>query len=505
MATPPTRQGFAAPTGNFTSTTSPKTTTTSLTLVAGDLLVVIAQVENGGSQSVVTPTVSAGTVTWTQRVRSPAASDSTVSGLWVWTGAVTAGGTATVSLARPTSSTTIFWGFTVTQWRNHGGVGAVFNGNNGTGSGAPSVAMATSANSAVQCGVCDWNEVAPTGYAWRAINGTAESDSFAPVDATGRATFYGGFASDTGPAGTTTQGLTTPSTMRWTLGGVEILGVASGSAFSGSVALSGSGTLTNAGTPKPVASQSLTGSGNVTAAGTPAIPGSESSTGSGSLSFGAVPGFSGPITPSGSGTLTLSGGVVSVGSAALSGAGTVTLGGTPKAINSTAPTGAGTLSLGGSPAAADTAPLTGSGVLSLSGVVGGGGTETHSGLVMLTGAGGLDLNGTPGASGGLSLGGQGFTSFSAAGRTMYRFDPPGKQLPMDPTGRDFLWSKVKYFRGDAVVRYTTGAFKQVSTYNPDEVGVDKVYLGGHSYTIDDGAAAELIQAGYGPYLTVVTS
>ena len=183
----------------------------------------------------------------------------------------------------------------------------------------------------------------------------------------------------------------------------------------------------------------------------------------------------------------------------------MTLGGTPKAINSTAPSGAGTLALGGTPTPTGSAPLTGSGTLSLSGTVGGGGPVSYSGLVMLTGDGGLSGSGAPAPTGTLSLGGAGFITLSAAGRTMYQFDPPGKQLSMDPTGRDFLWSKVKFFRGDAVVRYTNGAFKQVTTHDPDEAGIDKVYLGGHTYTIDDGTAAELIQAGYGPYLKVVTS
>ena len=84
---------------------------------------------------------------------------------------------------------------------------------------------------------------------------------------------------------------------------------------------------------------------------------------------------------------------------------------------------------------------------------------------------------------------------------MYKFNPPGRNLPV---GTDNLWGRVKFFRGDAVVRYTSGAYKQTSTYDPDETGIDKVYLGGHEYVIDDTEAALLSAAGYGPYLAVVS-
>ena len=84
---------------------------------------------------------------------------------------------------------------------------------------------------------------------------------------------------------------------------------------------------------------------------------------------------------------------------------------------------------------------------------------------------------------------------------MYLFNPPGRLLP---SGSDSLWGRIKFFRGDAVVRYTNGSFKQSSTYDPDETGVDKDNHGGHQYTVDDAEAALLTAAGYGPYLTVVS-
>jgi hypothetical protein len=497
VATPPTRVSYNTPTVGFGSSATPKTTP-AFDVQAGDLLVFIGSGEDSPA-TIGTPSASGGSVTWTSRQSIVVTNYCT---MYLWTGDVGATATGITVSASGVSSRT--WSFGVTVWRNHGGVGV--SGKANVASGGPSLALTTSANSAVQCGSDDWNAGDGASRTWRTVNGSAMTESLYFRNSL-TYTVYAGYAPDTGAAGTTTVGLSVPSTQKYSIVGVEILAAAGGgSSFSGSASLSGSGTLTNAGTPAPAASRSLSGSGTVTGAGSPAIPGSESATGSGSLTFGGKPGFSGPLSGSGSGTLTLTGAAVYVGSAALSGAGTVTLGGTPKAINSTAPSGAGTLALGGSPAATGTGPLTGSGTLTLSGTPGGGGgPESHSGLVMLTGDGGLSAAGAPAPTGTLSLGGAGFITLSAAGRTMYTFDPPGKQLPMDPTGRDFLWSKVKFFRGDAVVRYTTGAFKQVTTHDPDETGIDKVYLGGHTYTIDDGTAAELIQAGYGPYLKVVTS
>ncbi len=86
---------------------------------------------------------------------------------------------------------------------------------------------------------------------------------------------------------------------------------------------------------------------------------------------------------------------------------------------------------------------------------------------------------------------------------MYQFDPPGRSVSMDPTGKDTLWSRVTYLRGDAVVRFTNGSFRQVATHDPDLADIDVVYLGGHVHTISDEDAALLTAAGYGQYLTAV--
>lgn len=83
-----------------------------------------------------------------------------------------------------------------------------------------------------------------------------------------------------------------------------------------------------------------------------------------------------------------------------------------------------------------------------------------------------------------------------------RFITPGRQMSMDPTGRDSLWSRVMYTQGDAVIKYLDGTFKQVTIWDPDEQGVDKVYLGGYVHMVTDEEAAALTLAGYGANITV---
>lgn len=220
----PTRVSYNAPSsGNYSGATSPKTTT-SFDVVAGDLIIVLCSVENAGLQSVVTPSATGGSVTWTQRVRQPAANNGNTSAAWCWTGTVGATATGiTVSLARPTTDTALWWGMSATVYRDHGGVGQVFSGTNGTGANsAPSVGVSCSANSAVVCVVNDWNAADGTSRTWRTINGAAETETIYFRDAAHHAA-YGGYRADTGAAGTITQGLTAPTGQRWVLAGVEIL------------------------------------------------------------------------------------------------------------------------------------------------------------------------------------------------------------------------------------------------------------------------------------------
>lgn len=228
MATPPTRVSYNVPaSGNYTTSGTSKTTA-AFDVQAGDLIVVLASVENASSIASVDPFASGGSITWTQRAQSPSAPTTDQSLAKAWTGVV--GNTATgitVSLNKPGSDGTALWGFSATVFRNHGGVGSTYAGSNGSSSSAPSLAAACSANSAVLFTVNDWNAVNGSTRTYRTINGAAETESTYSFTS-GRHTVYSAYRTDTGAAGSITQGLTTPSTMRWAMAGVEVLGTTSG-------------------------------------------------------------------------------------------------------------------------------------------------------------------------------------------------------------------------------------------------------------------------------------
>lgn len=218
----PTLVSYNTPSSdNFSSTTTPKTTT-AFDVVAGDIIVVLCSIENANSPTGVTPSASGGSVTWTLQAAQNGGTTNQ-SAAYCWTGVVGATATGiTVSLARPSSDGGIWWGFSARVVRDHGGVGAAFSDNNGTGSGAPSAAATCAANSAVFCQINDWNAVDGTSRTWRTINGAPEDESSYFRDAS-RHTVYGGYKNDVGAGGSITQGLTAPATMRWVLVGVEVL------------------------------------------------------------------------------------------------------------------------------------------------------------------------------------------------------------------------------------------------------------------------------------------
>lgn len=222
---PPTRAAFAVPsTGNYSSNATPKVSS-SFDVVAGDLIVVKSSIANreSGTASTVTPSLSGGSVTWT-----PQLSTTTVvaqSGAWLWTGIVGASATGvTLTLARPWSFA-YEWGFSATLYRDHGGVGNLVSGNNGTGAGLPNVSQTFSENSAVDFTINDWNAIDGSARDYIDINGEE------PVGATyyfnsALHTVYGAYRLDVGVAGSKSIGMVAPGGQRWVMAGVEILGTA---------------------------------------------------------------------------------------------------------------------------------------------------------------------------------------------------------------------------------------------------------------------------------------
>jgi hypothetical protein len=226
MATPPTRVQMVQPAVGFLSNASPKTTPT-FDVQSGDLLVCIGQWEGAFNGTAVNAPTWTGTGTWTQRVTAGSLNNPNNSYVAIWSCDVTATATArTVSLTTLTGATTMDFGFTVTQWRAHGGVGVT----NSTAlvspsTGTPSLSLTTSDGSAVQCGNDDWSAQDGTSRVWRTVNGSAMTESLYARNTTNYAA-YAAYAPDTGSAGTTTVGLTAPTGQTYAIAGIEILGTA---------------------------------------------------------------------------------------------------------------------------------------------------------------------------------------------------------------------------------------------------------------------------------------
>lgn len=225
MATPPTRVWFAAPSsGNYTTTTSPKTTTAVTTVTTGERVIVAASSEQAGTNASVTPSASAGSFTWSLK-GSWTTGTTAQSGVWMWEGICTAGASSvTFSLARPNTGTTLWWGMSATGWS---GVTATNLAVATSSSTSNSIAQATTAsladNSAVQMAFSDWNATSVATRTYQTVNGAAMTESLY-VNGASHATAYGAYRTDVGTAGTKVVGLTTPSTLRWAMVALELVG-----------------------------------------------------------------------------------------------------------------------------------------------------------------------------------------------------------------------------------------------------------------------------------------
>lgn len=398
MATPPTRIGRYSPsTGNYSSTTTPKTTTETFTMQVGDRFWCQAQVENGASQSVVTPSVSAGAVTWTLQARVPDASNASQSALWGWTGICTTGASGvSVSLARPTTDATVWWGFSVTHVRGSDGIGAIWDAVYTTDNTAPSSAQTVQSDSLVIFNVNDWNARDGASRAYRMS--ATESNYFTDVN---HHTVYGAYTLDS-TAGTYTAGLTTPSTMRWGLIGVEFLGAAEEPVLDGRWQLEdGSGNWVLEDSSGYWVTEDFVGSGGTAASGT------------GSLTLSGTAGARGAAVATGS--LTLSGTAAPSTQSAASATGALTLSGTATVSTQAATSAAGALTLSGTATARGVGVGTGS--LTLSGTAGARGVAVGTGSLTLSGTAGA--RGVAGATGSLTLSGtavaEGVTPGAAVG------------------------------------------------------------------------------------------
>jgi hypothetical protein len=140
---------------------------------------------------------------------------------------------------------------------------------------------------------------------------------------------------------------------------------AAGATYSGSAALTGTGSLTAAGIPAAAGGVTLTGTGSLTGAGVPAPTGAPALTGAGSLTLAVVPRAAGPVTLAGTGALTLAVVPRPAGPVTLAGTGTLTAAGVPAPAATVPLTATGSLTTTGAPAVGGAVSLTGAGTLTL--------------------------------------------------------------------------------------------------------------------------------------------
>jgi len=166
---------------------------------------------------------------------------------------------------------------------------------------------------------------------------------------------------------------------------------ATGSAFTGSAALSGAGVLSTARTVAVAAAVALSGAGGLSATGAPGASRTVALTGAGTVAVAGSVATSATVKLSGSGQLGATGAASSAGTgaAALAGSGSLTATGSPAYAGTVTLTGTGALTGAGagSQAGAVAAPLTGAGSLAAAG------HPTASAAVSLAGAGTLTARG----------------------------------------------------------------------------------------------------------------
>lgn len=203
---------------------------TQRTVATGDVVAVVGQTEDFPSFSVSSLAKTAGTATIGTITKQREAGTTSHCALGLFTFTVTAGGTLTLTAtfsAAPTARNTTFWTYVATGC---GGVGNTAM----TTSAASTVtaSLATSADSYVLAIAGDW---AATGGATTTLTpagGTLDAhETDGVVDQAGTGAVMssrGGHWADSGGAGTTSYGVTVPTSASYNLVACELLGTASG-------------------------------------------------------------------------------------------------------------------------------------------------------------------------------------------------------------------------------------------------------------------------------------
>lgn len=209
MATPPT---FVASYGN--STIGKATQTASVTVAAGDLVIVKAGT-NDASANLNPPTGGGLTYALQQAVTGVTQQ----SNAYIWTAISSVAQTFTLTLSP--ASTAINFTWSVEVWRNHGGVGTSAKK---TATATTSLSVTPQgANSALSVLNVDRNAVDGTTRTFLTSAGAFTQDAYQRLTGTNALGFYSGYHADAGVVGAKTVGMSAPTGQRPSLLVVEVL------------------------------------------------------------------------------------------------------------------------------------------------------------------------------------------------------------------------------------------------------------------------------------------
>ena len=194
-------------------------TTASFTAVAGELLVLKIQGENGTVQF---GTPSGGGPTWTQQALGDLSGDYTYGAIWT---ATATGGTTTVSATRTNTTIAGYCSLVLERWSEAKLDSTMPQTAEVKASGAPLASITTAGDSAITWLSGDWNATAPAGHAYR--SGAVE-DGFQDRSPNAYVAYYA--TQQASAAGAQTLGLTSPAGQKYSILALEILNNASGPA-----------------------------------------------------------------------------------------------------------------------------------------------------------------------------------------------------------------------------------------------------------------------------------
>jgi hypothetical protein len=197
---------------DYSSNTSPRSTG-SVTCQTGDILVAIGINEGGGGSAMTIS--STPSLTWTQQQFYNNSGDCFIS---VWSAIAGSNAGHTVTFTNPAGAA---FGGEFQAWRGSSGVG---NSAKNQASGAPSVNLTCSANSAIMIGDGDWAAIAG------ASTGLTNAGTFTLMDDVVVSGTYGahlGYHADCGSAGTYAVGFSAQGGQTYSIVAIEIKGSAS--------------------------------------------------------------------------------------------------------------------------------------------------------------------------------------------------------------------------------------------------------------------------------------